>query len=140
MSLSSTALNIGRLDQVISLQKPTITSGDLGQPSKSYAEVKQVYARVRPLSASERAAAGQEKDLAQVEIVMRDDPGLNITADWRAEWNGAYLDFVGPPLPIAGGSRALRIMARMGETELITRVTAEGNARVTTDDDTRAVV
>ena len=76
------SLNAGELDRRITLQTGSATpDSDYGGPSEATATLATRWAKVRPLSASEKAAAGMDVGTAALEFTVRWDSTVDAALD-----------------------------------------------------------
>lgn len=95
-------IGAGELDQRVRIEKPASTPDGRGGTVKGWAELATVWARVRPISGRERAAAGQIEAAATYRVTIR--RRTDVTADCRILWQGMAMNIRFVP---ASGSRAM---------------------------------
>jgi len=95
-------IGAGELDQRVTLQRPDSAPDGRGGVTKGWSDIATVWARVRPISGRERAAAGQIEAAATYRVTIR--RRTDITADCRIVWQGIVMNIRSVP---ASGSRAM---------------------------------
>jgi SPP1 family predicted phage head-tail adaptor len=70
-------VEIGKLNVRLSLQSPTTTRDELGQPIPGFAEVAKVWASVRHPNGLEAIKAGAETSVVRASVRIRVRPGVS---------------------------------------------------------------
>ena len=108
----SYSLNIGPLDQRVTLQQPVVADDTLGQPVRTWVDVATVWAAVEPLRSRElQAASGR---LAEATVRVRIRHRADVLATWRVVWRGTPMAIVGEPIDVRGARVALELMCATG--------------------------
>lgn len=98
----------GRLDQRLTLQRPTDTQDELGQVFPGWSTVTTVWASAAPLRGREleAAAAAQSEATVRFRIRWRAD----VSRTWRVLWRGVAYAIVSDPIDVHGQRVALELM------------------------------
>lgn len=85
------AAAIGELRERVTLQAMASSISGAGDPTYTYTDVATVWARVQPVSASERTEGGRIAATGLYDMTIRYRIGLN--SKMRVLWRGRYLAF-----------------------------------------------
>lgn len=88
----SPGIRIGELDQRIELQKKAFTDNGSGGQDNQWVSQGVVWAQVRALTGNERMHSDSRAAEGGYRIVIRNRPGIDVTADWRAIWRGRAMN------------------------------------------------
>lgn len=79
-------MNAGKYNQLVTIQTPTEVTDSLGGKTVTWADVRTVFAAIRPLSGREQQAAAQLQPVASYRIEMRSQA---VTTKERLRWDSA---------------------------------------------------
>lgn len=105
-------LNVGAMNQRVTIQQPSSSVDALGQRVETWADVATVWAQAQPLRGREFFAAGQVQSEASVRFRLRYRAG--ITGAMRVVWNAVPHAIVAEPINVAGGGHTLELMCSAG--------------------------
>lgn len=105
-------MDIGRLDQRITLEQRTASVDALGQAVESWSPVATVWAAAEPLAGREFFAAGQTQSAAAVRFTIRWLAG--VSAAMRVVWRGLPHAIVAAPIDLQGARAYLELMCAAG--------------------------
>lgn len=106
-------MNIGKMKRRICIEQFTTDKDTFGQPIKTWAELKSVWADIRPLGTTERFEAAQVN--RQVELRMRIHYRTDITEQMRILYEGDYYDIQG--IKEIGYRQALELLCGLWKPE-----------------------
>ena len=99
-------------DQRITVQSASTSDDSLGQPVKTWATYKTLWAEARPTRGREFFASNGAVNEANV--TFRIDFREDITAEMRVLWRGLEHAIIAPPIDIDGARRTLELMCSSG--------------------------
>lgn len=102
-------MNTGRLDQRVTLERVTLTQGEIGQPIQTWAPLLDVWAAVEPLNGREFFAASSVQSEVTTKIRIRYRPG--ITSADRVN-HGGVLHNILSTINARSGDRELILMCK----------------------------
>lgn len=106
-------LNIGALDQRVTLQSPAEAEDSLGQAVRSgWTDVATVWARAEPLRSRELLAANGRLAEATVRFTIRHRS--DVRANWRVLWRDQAHAVLGDPIDLQGAGQALELLCASG--------------------------
>lgn len=104
------SLNIGRLDQWLTLLAPVVTEDALGEDVATYVQAAQVWGAAEPLRGRELLMATGPYADATVRFRIRHR--ADVLPTWRVQWRGVDHAIVGDPIDVLGQRTVLEIMTR----------------------------
>lgn len=103
-------MNIGKMNKRITIQEYVTSESDNGFETKTWQDVKTVWATVKPLSGKEYFAAQATQSEIHIKFYIRYTSA--ITSEHRIKFDGKYYEIVSPPININGSNRILEIMCK----------------------------
>lgn len=105
-------MNIGKLNQLVTIQQPSTSVDALGQRVEIWTELVTVWAQAQPLRGREFFAAGQVQSEASVRFRLR--YRSDVTAAMRVVWRGVPHAIVAEPADVDGARHTLELMCSAG--------------------------